>query len=84
MPLRRFRYDARHDIVKCPQEKVLRPGPPVRHGRFFYSKARDCARCPLKGGCLSKGRLNKAVAISHEYPALRRARCRNARWGMQD
>ena len=84
VPLRRFRYDARYDIVKCPQEKVLRPGPPVRHGRFFYSKARDCARCPLKGGCLSKGRLNKAVAISHEYPALRRARCRNARWGMQD
>ena len=26
VPTRRFRYDARHDIVKCPRGKVLRPG----------------------------------------------------------
>ena len=32
VPLRRFRYDARHDIVKCPRGKVLRPGSPVKHG----------------------------------------------------
>ena len=82
--LRRFRYDARHDIVKCLRGKVLRPGPPVKHGRFFYSRARDCARCPLKGACLSKGRLNKAVVIGNDYPALLRARRRHARWGAQD
>ena len=56
VPLRRFRYDAQHDIVKCPRGKVLRPGPRFKHGRFFYSKARDCVRCTLKGDCLSKGR----------------------------
>ena len=84
VPLRRFRYDARHDIVKCPRGKVLRPGPPVKYGRFFYSRARDCARCSLKGACLSKGRLNKAVVIGNDYPALLRARRRHARWGAQD
>ena len=35
VPLRRLRYDARHDIVKCPRGKRLRPGRPIGHGRFF-------------------------------------------------
>src|SRR5262245_30529028 len=47
VPLRRFRYDAKHDILRCPRKRVLRPTRPVKHGRFFYSKAKDCARCPL-------------------------------------
>ena len=47
VPLRRFRYNAKHDIAKCPRGKVLRPGKAVAHGRFFHSKARECARCDL-------------------------------------
>jgi hypothetical protein len=39
----------------------------VKHGRFFYSKAKDCARCPLKGDCLSKGRVNKVVVVGDDY-----------------
>jgi transposase len=35
VPLRRFRYDAHHDILKCPRGKILRPSRPVKHGRFF-------------------------------------------------
>ena len=49
VPLRRFRYDARHDILKCPQGRILRPQRPVKHGRFFYSRASDCQRCPMRG-----------------------------------
>ena len=56
VPLRRFRYDAKHDIVKCPRGKILRPGNPVAHGRFFYARKRDCDRCALASVCLSKGR----------------------------
>jgi Transposase DDE domain len=62
----------------------LRPARPIKHGRFFYSKARDCARCPLKDDCLSKGRVNKAVVISDDYPALLRARRRRERWSEED
>jgi transposase len=43
VPMHRFRYDAKHDILKCPRGRVLRATRPVKHGRFFYSKARDCA-----------------------------------------
>ena len=38
---------ARHDIVKCPRGKVLRPGRVLKYGRFFHSRSRDCARCTL-------------------------------------
>lgn len=84
VPLRRFRYDATHDIVKCPRGKILRPGRPIKHGRFFYSKAKDCARCSLASACLSKGRGNKAIVISNDYPALLRARRRRDRWSAED
>jgi transposase len=84
VPLRRFRYDAKHDIVKCPRGKILRPGNPVAHGRFFYARKRDCDRCALASICLSKGRTSKGLVISHHYPALLRARRRRERWSAAD
>ena len=80
VPLRRFRYDARHDLLKCPQGRTLRPQRRVEHGRFFYSRAADCRHCPMRGDCLSKGRTNKAVVVSDDHPALLRARRRKDRW----
>jgi len=84
VPLRRFRYDAHHDVVKCPRGRFLRPGQPIAHGRFFYSRGRDCAGCDLASRCLSKGRVNKAVMVSDDYPALLRARRRRERWSAED
>ncbi|WP_438502778.1 transposase, partial [Amaricoccus solimangrovi] len=84
VPLRRFRYDAKHDILKCPRGKILRPQGPVKHGRFFHARARDCRSCDLAALCLSKGRANKAVVIGHDYPALLRARRRRERWSDED
>jgi transposase len=84
VPLRRFRYDARHDRVVCPRGKVLRPGQPVKHGRFFHARPRDCSRCDLAALCLSKGRRAKSVVISDDYPALLRARRRRERWSDDD
>lgn len=84
VPLRRFRYDARHDIVKCLRGKILRPGKPVGHGRFFHSKSRECGRCDLASICISNGRPTKSVVISDDYPALLRARRRKERWSEID
>lgn len=33
VPLRRFRYDAKNDILKCPRGRILRPARPSRAGR---------------------------------------------------
>ncbi|TWB34630.1 DDE family transposase [Nitrospirillum pindoramense] len=82
--MRRFRYDARHDILKCPHGKVLKAGRAVKHGRFFTSRARDCRRCDLRKLCLSGGRANKAVVVGDDYPALLRARRRRERWTDRD
>ncbi len=84
VPLRRFRYDARHDILKCPMRRILRLQRRVEHGRYFYSRATDCRRCPIHGDCLSKGRVNKAVVVSDHHPALLRARRRKERWSTED
>jgi transposase len=84
VPLRRFRYDAKHDILKCPRGRVLRPQRRVPHGRFFYSRSSDCRACPMRGDCLSSGRVNKAVVVSDDHPALLRARRRKERWSKED
>jgi transposase len=84
VPLRRFRYDARHDILKCPRGRILRPQRAIKHGRFFYSRASDCKRCPLRADCLSVRRVNKAAVIGHDYPALLRARRRKEPWSGED
>lgn len=41
VPMRRFRYDAKHDILKCPKGRVLRPKRPLKYGRFFCSRAKS-------------------------------------------
>ena len=79
LPLRRA---AR--FLKCPRGKILRPTRPVKHGRFFYSRAVDCKGCDLAALCLSKGRVNKAVVVGDDYPALVRARRRRDRWTDED
>jgi transposase len=84
VPTRRFRYDAKHDIAKCPRGRILRPARRLQYGRFFYSKARDCSRCPMKALCLSKGRANKVIVLGDDYPALLRARRRRERWTDDD
>jgi hypothetical protein len=84
VPMRRFRYDAKNDILKCPKGRILRPKRPLKYGRFFYSRAKDYARCPLRSDCLSKGRANKAVVVGDDYPALLRARRRRERWSAED
>ena len=82
--MRRFRYDSRHDILKCPRGKTLKPTRSIKHGRFFYSRAADCKRCDLASLCLSKGRANKAVVVGDDYPALLRARRRRENWSAED
>lgn len=84
VPTRRFRYDAKHGILKCPRGKALKPGRQVKHGRFFTSRAADCRGCDLARLCLSKSRVNKAVVIGDDYPALLRARRRRERWSAED
>jgi len=71
-------------VMRRPRGKVLRPTRSTDHGRFFYSHAKDCRRCSLSSICLSKGRANRAIVISDDYPALLRARRRRDRWSDEE
>lgn len=82
--MRRFRYDAKHDVRKRPRGKQLKAGRREKHGRFFTSRAKDCRGCDLAALCLAKGRVNKAVVLGDDYPALLRARRRRERWSEAD
>ena len=62
-----FRYDARHDIVKCPRGKTLSPRRPAKG--YYRSRTRDCAGCALRLDCLPKAWSSKVVLVPHEYPA---------------
>ena len=84
VPLCRFRFDARHDIVKRPRGKVLRAGKPLKHGRFLHSRSRDCSRCDLKALCISKGRMTKSVVIGDHHPSLLRSCRRRDRRSAED
>jgi hypothetical protein len=83
VPLRRFRYDAKNDILKCPKGRILRPKRPLKYGRFFYSRAKDCA-LSAQGGLPLERRANKAVVVGDDYPVLLRARRRRERWSAED
>lgn len=84
VPIRRFRYDAKHDRVKCPRGRVLNPGRLTKKGRIFTSRVQDCRRCDLAPLCLSQGRVNKAVTVVADYPALLRARRRHEQQREED
>ena len=83
VPLRRFRYDAKHDHREMPEGKILRPEQArrLRMGGSSPRRSRDCRGCDLAAICLSPSRATKSLVIVHDYPALLRARRRRERWG---
>ena len=54
IPVRRFKLDAQHRIVRCPRGRVLRPhGKPDRKGfQAYRARPRDCRACPLRARCV--------------------------------
>jgi transposase len=85
LPARRFKYDARHGLVRCPGGKTLHPGKEREDGSIVYqSRQRDCRNCPLRKRCLPPSCLHRTIKIVLGYEALLRARRRKARgWDVE-
>ena len=79
MPLERFKYDAKHDLVRCPRGRSLRPAARYPKGRFYRARRADCRACPLKALCLPRSAVARSVMIGDGYQALLRARRRHRR-----
>jgi transposase len=78
-PVERFRYDAKHRLVRCPGRKLLRPQHTDRRGTWYRAAPQDCAACPRRAQCVSPKATSRRVLIVHGYPALLRARRRRRR-----
>jgi len=80
MPLRRFRFDEKNDVVRCPEGRTLRRSCRMRQGWVYRARVKDCRNCPRRGRCLSPTARARTVWIVDGYAALLRARRRRARW----
>jgi len=81
IPARRFKYDARHQRVRCPGGRVLRRSSRAKNGWAYRAKASDCRRCPLRERCISASASSRLIVIVDGYEALLRAR---RRWPQRD
>lgn len=82
IPIRRFKYDGKNEIVKCPGGKILtrRSRNEKQNSWVYRSYARDCKSCPLRKRCFSETARSRTVLIADGYEALLRARRWRARW----
>ncbi len=81
IPARRFKYDAKHTVVRCPGGKVLHRSSSNSKRWLYRARSADCRACALRSRCVSPKAGARTISISHGFEALLRARRRRLRWG---
>ena len=81
IPISRFKYDARNQIVRCPEGKILRRSCRTDKGWIYRATNKDCAGCPLRSRCISLTAKVRIILITDGYESLLRAR---RRWQKRD
>lgn len=74
IPIHRFKYDSRNQIVRCPRGKILRRSCRTAKGWLYRATVKDCGNCPLKSRCISSTAKTRIVLITDGYESLLRAR----------
>ncbi len=77
IPARRFKYDAKNKIVKCPEGKTLTRRTGNKQGWIYRATAKDCRHCSLRKRCMSENTVSRIIMISNGYEAMLRARRRH-------
>jgi hypothetical protein len=78
--LRRFKFDAKHQIVRCPAGKALYWSTRAPHGWYYRSSLHTCRGCSLRSRCLSPAVERRTVVIADGFDALLRVRRHRERW----
>lgn len=76
LPARRFKYDTKNKIVKCPAGKILTRRTENKQGWIYRSTSKDCSNCALRKRCLGDNSKSRTIIISNGYEAMLRARRR--------
>jgi transposase len=77
IPARRFKYDAKNKIVKCPAGKILTCRSQDAKGSTYRARRKDCKFCSLRKRCISESAKVRTVKINAGYESLLRARRRH-------
>ena len=80
-PMERFRYDALHDIVRCPRKQLMTPRSATKPGRWFRAAPDACRTCPLRAQCIPDGGPTRRVHITKHHVDVLRARRKRLAWG---
>ena len=81
IPARRFKYDGRHKVVRCPAGKRLaRSSRPDESSWIYRARAGDCRACSLRKRCLSPSASARVIRITDGQQSLLRARRGRPRW----
>jgi len=83
IPQRRFKYDGKHSVVRCPRGKVLKRSARTERGWIYRARRCDCQKCPLRERCFSAGAQVRTILIVDGYEALLRARRKRRAWNPQ-
>jgi transposase len=81
IPIHRFKYDSRNEIVRCPIGKILRRSSRTDKGWVYRATKKDCVSCPLRTRCISSTAKVRLILITDGYESLLRAR---RRWQNRD
>jgi len=79
IPMVRFKYDAKHQVVRCPRGQKLHRSTRDQDRWYYRSGFHQCRECPLRQRCLSPKVDRRTIVISDGYDALLRARRRKIR-----
>ena len=80
IPISRFKYNGKHNTVRCPGGKWLhRTRTKQPNGWDYASTVSQCQSCHLKARCLPPSMKKRTIRIVDGYEALTRARRRIAK-----
>lgn len=79
LPMRRFKYDARQQVVRCPGGKRLHRTGENYRSCIYSARKEECRQCPLRERCLPASSDRRTIHTVRGYEALLRARRRRAR-----
>lgn len=84
LPLSRFKYDAKHQTVRCPSGEKLTRRTRTARSWLFRARRATCRGCPLFAQCVPPTAGSRTVLIVDGYEALLRARRRWRRRGTHE
>lgn len=80
IPIRRFKYDAKNNLVRCPSGKVLRRSWRDTNSWTYRANPKDCRACRFRDRCISPSARARTILITDDYDSLLRARRKRRDW----